>query len=311
MAVLVSGSIALDHLMAFPDRFANHILPDKLDTLNVAFNIESLVTHFGGVAGNISYLLGQLGEDGRILATVGSDFGAYAEWLDRNEISRDGIRVLDDVRTAQGFATTDLDGNQIWAFYEGAMARAHEARVEDVDGPIEMAIVSSNGKRAMVEHARILKQRQIPTWIDPSHGLPLLSREELIELIEGSAAYVVNDYEWAKTLEQTELSEDEIASRCEVVIITRGEAGSELRMASGNLSIPPATAERVVDPTGCGDAYRAGMMHARLQGLSWEVAGRIGSVMGALQVAVEGPQTLVTDTDALREHYSRAFGEGF
>jgi adenosine kinase len=162
MPILVSGSLALDHIMVFPDRFKDHILPDKLHILNVAFNIKSLDTHFGGVAGNIAYHLRQLGEDPLILASVGNDFGPYADWLDRNGIDRRGIRVIDDVRTAQGFVTTDLDDNQIWAFYEGAMARAHEARVDDLNETPDLAIVSSDGKQAMVDHARA------PSWTGTS-----------------------------------------------------------------------------------------------------------------------------------------------
>ena len=213
MAILVSGSVALDHIMVFPDRFKHHILPDKLHMLNVSFNITSLTTHFGGTAGNIAYNLSLLGEDPLILATVGDDFASYSEWFDRNNIRRTGIRVLEDVRTAQGFVTTDLDDSQIWAFYEGAMARAHEAKLEDVSEPIELAIVSSNGKQAMLEHARGLKERGIPTYVDPSHGLPLLEADELTELIDGAAGYIVNDYEWALTLERTGCSEREIIDR--------------------------------------------------------------------------------------------------
>ncbi len=311
MAILVSGSVALDHIMVFPDRFRNHILPEKLHLLNVSFNIDSLRTHFGGVAGNIAYALRRLGEDPYLLATAGSDFGPYAAWLDRHGIRRDGIRVLEDVRTAQGFVTTDLDDNQIWAFYEGAMARAHEARVEDVSGEIELAIVSSNGRRAMLEHARALKGRGIPTLVDPSHGLPILGREDLLELIEGAAAYVVNDYEWSVTLSQTGESEESLARRCEAIVITLGERGSQIRVGGRALAIPPVAAERVVDPTGCGDAYRAGLLLGRARGLPWEVAGRIGSVLGAAQVAVEGPQALPLDLEGVRERYRSAFGAGF
>jgi adenosine kinase len=311
MAILVSGSVALDHIMVFPDRFRNHILPEKLHLLNVSFNIQSLRTHFGGVAGNIAYALRRLGEEPLVLATAGSDFGPYAAWLDRHGIRRDGILVFEDVRTAQGFVTTDLDDNQIWAFYEGAMARAHEVRVEDAPEEIELAIVSSNSKRAMLEHARALKRRGIPTFVDPSHGLPILGREDLLELIEGAAAYVVNDYEWSVTLTQTGESEEALAGRCGAVVVTLGEKGSQIRVGGRRIEIPPVAAERLVDPTGCGDAYRAGLLYGRARGLPWEVAGRIGSVLGAAQVAVEGPQALSLDLAAVRERYRRAFGAGF
>ena len=308
MSILVSGSVALDHIMIFPDRFANHILPDQVHALNVSFNITSLDTHYGGVAANIAYHLRMLGADPLILAAVGSDFGPYASWLDRRGIRRDGIRVFDDIRTPQGFVTTDREDCQIWAFYEGAMARSHEARVEDVAETLELGIVSANGKQAMLEHARALKARGVPTYIDPSHGLPILSGAELLELIEGAAGYFVNDYEWSLTLEQTGASEDEIAGLCDTVIITRGAEGSELRSAGRSLEIPPAKTDRVVDPTGCGDAYRAGFLHAVANGKPLEVAGRLGSLIGGWQVEVDGAQALDYDLAEVRSRYAEVFG---
>ena len=311
MSILVSGSVALDHIMVFPDRFANHILPDQVHALNVSFNITSLDTHFGGVAANIAYHLRMLGADPLILAAVGSDFGPYAAWLDRHRIRRDGIVVFEDVRTAQGFVTTDREDCQIWAFYEGAMARAHEARVEDVSAPLELAIVSANGKRAMLEHARALKRRGVPTYIDPSHGLPILSGAELLELIEGAAGYFVNDYEWKLTLEQTGVPESEIAARCASVIITYGDEGSEIRAGRETLRIPPVKPARVADPTGCGDAYRAGFLFAIASALPIDVAGRVGSLLGSWQVEVEGAQALDYDLAAVRARYREVFGSDF
>jgi adenosine kinase len=311
MTILVSGSVALDHIMVFPDRFKDHILPDKLHILNVSFNIESLKTHFGGVAGNIAYHLRLLGEDPLILATAGSDFGPYAEWLDRHGIRRSAIRVLDDLRTAQGFVTTDLDDNQIWAFYEGAMARAHETRVDDIGEPLDLAIVSSDGKQAMIDHARALKRRGVPTFVDPSHGLPMLNRSELLELIEGAAAYIVNDYEWSLTLQQTGCTEGELAARCEAVVITKGEHGSTVLRGDDIVEIPPVRVAHVVDPTACGDAFRAGLAAGRVRGLPFEIAARMGSLLGAYQVEVEGTQSLSLEPDAFRARFEREFGTGF
>jgi len=311
MPILVSGAVALDHIMVFPDHFKHHILPDKLHTLNVSFNITSLKTHFGGTAGNIAFYLKMLGEDPLILATAGSDFGPYADWLARHDIRRDGIRILDDVRTAQGFVTTDLDHSQIWAFYEGAMGRAHEARVEDVGEKPSFAIVTANGKQAMIEHARKLKARGIPTYVDPSHGLPIIDRAELLELIDSAALYIVNDYEWSLTLEKTGCSDAEIFERCEAVVITSGKEGSVIHAAGERVVIPPVRPAKVVDPTGCGDAYRAGLMAGRARGLSFEVAGRMGSLLGSYQVEVEGTQNLVLDLEQFRARYAREFGIGF
>ena len=218
------------------------------------------------------------------------------------------IVVLDDVRSAQGFVTTDREDCQIWAFYEGAMARAHEARVEDVDEPVELAIVSANGKQAMLEQARALKERGVPTYIDPSHGLPILSKSELLELIEGAAGYFVNDYEWKLTLEQAGCSEAEIEARCDSVIITRGSEGSEIRSGDTTLRFEPVKARKVVDPTGCGDAYRAGFLHALGAGKPLEVAGRLGSLLGSWQVEEKGAQALSYDADVAAERYREAFG---
>jgi len=311
MSILVSGAIALDHIMVFPDHFKHHILPDKLHTLNVSFNITSLKTHFGGTAGNIAFYLKMLGEDPLILATAGSDFGPYSDWLERHDISRDGIRIFDDVRTAQGFVTTDLDHSQIWAFYEGAMARAHEARVDDVAEDPALAIVTANGKQAMIEHARKLKSRGVPTYVDPSHGLPIIDRAELLELIDAAAVYIVNDYEWSLTLEKTGCSAAELFARCEAVVITSGNQGSVIHTAGGEITIPPVATSKIVDPTGCGDAYRAGLMAGRARGLSFEVAGRMGSLLGSYQVEVEGTQNLALDLDEFRSRYVREFGIGF
>jgi adenosine kinase len=311
MTILVSGSLALDHIMVFPDRFKDHILPDKLHILNVAFNIESLETHFGGTAGNIAYHLRLLGEDPLILASVGHDFGPYGDWLERHGIRRDGIRLLPDVRTAQGFVTTDLDDNQIWAFYEGAMGRAHEARLADLPGEFALAIVSADGKRAMLEHARELKRRRVPTFVDPSHGLPLLSRGELVEMIDGAAAYVVNDYEWSLTLDKTGFDEGEVARRCAAIVITRGEEGSTILADGSRHEIPPVPAERIVDPTACGDAYRAGLLFGRARGHGWDVAGRMGSLLGSLQVGIRGAQNLELDAEGFHALYQRAFGRAF
>jgi len=308
MTILVSGSLALDHIMVFPDRFKDHILPDKLHILNVSFNIDSLRTHFGGVAGNIAYHLRLLGEDPLIVATAGSDFGPYAEWLDRHGIRRDGIRILDDLRTAQGFVTTDLDDNQIWAFYMGAMARAHEAPLPPREEALGIAIVSSDSREAMLARARELKGRGVPTWVDPSHALPILGAEELVELIEGAAGYVVNDYEWSLTLEKTGLSEVEIARRCAAVVVTRGEQGSTIHEGERKSEIPPVPAREIVDPTACGDAYRAGLLAGRARGFSFETAGRMGSLLGSYVVEVEGPQSLRLDPGAFEARFAHEFG---
>jgi len=308
MSILVTGSLAIDRIMVFEDRFDRHILADKIHTLNVAFNVPRLASRFGGTAGNIAYGLKCLGAEPWVLGTAGEDFAPYEAWLDELGIRRDAILRLDGVATAQAFIITDLGHNQIIAFHEGAMARAHEATLASVPGRFEIGIVSSNGKRAMVELARELKQRDVRTVIDPSHGLPLFDRAELVELIEDAFLYVVNDYEWALTLQHTELSEGALVERVGGVVVTRGEKGSTLLRREGALEIPPVRADTVVDPTGCGDAYRAGLLAGIERGLPLDVAGRMGSLMGALNVARDGAQNLDVDADRFRERFQREFG---
>lgn len=311
MALLCSGSVAIDHIMVFRGRFKDVILPDKIHVLNVAFHVPELRRSFGGTAANIAFNLRLLGEDPLVLATVGADFEAYARWLDAHDIRRDAIVELEGEVTAGAYITTDLDDNQIIGFHAGAMDRAHEVKVEVVAEPVELAIVSPNGKRAMVEHARALKSRGIPTLIDPGQGLPLFAREELIELLTGADTYIVNDYEWSVTLEATGLRDAEIEQRVGAVIVTLGERGSELRRAGQRVAIPAVPAARVVDPTGCGDAYRAGYLHGRRLGLSLETCARIGSLMGSLLVEREGTQSLTLAPGELAARFERAFGAAF
>ena len=308
MAVLCTGSVAIDHIMVFRGRFKDVILPDKIHMLNVAFHVPQLRKSWGGTAANIAFNLRLLGEDPIVLATVGNDFDAYAQWLDRHGIRRDGILELEDESTAGAYITTDLDDNQIIGFHSGAMDRAHEAPVAGVTDFVELAIVSPNGKQAMLQHARDLKSRAIPVVVDPGQGLPLFDRDELVELLEGADTYVVNDYEWSLTLETAGLGEDEIASRVGAVVVTRGEQGATLRTDGARFEVPAVKAREVVDPTGCGDAWRAGYLFGRLRGLSLEECARIGSLMGSLMVEREGTQTLSFRPDEFRARYEREFG---
>jgi adenosine kinase len=309
VAILVTGSLAIDRIMVFPDRFRNHILPDKLHVLSVSFHVPTLEQFFGGCAANIAYGLKLLGADPLIVAAAGRDFGAYAEWLDRCGIRRDGIRVFEDAFTAQCFITTDLDDNQITAFHPGAMERAVELDVGAVREPIELALVGPDDRGAMRRHAAALKARGVPTVIDPGQQLPNFPGGELLELVEGARVYVVNDYEWAVTLERTGLAEQALAGRVGAVVVTRGAKGSTVLAAGGGVEIPAAPAERVVDPTGCGDAYRAGLLHGLACGLPLETAARVGSLMGCLAVEQRGTQSVRIDRAGLRARYEQAFGE--
>ncbi len=311
MSILCTGSVAVDSIMVYQGRFEDVILPDKIHMLNVAFHVPKLRRSFGGTAANIAFNLRLLGEDPIILATVGNDFTNYAEWLDRHGIRRDWIRVLEDEVTAGAYIITDLADNQIIGFHPGAMDRAHEAKLADVGQAFEIGVVSPNGKRAMIENARALKQRGVTTVVDPGQGLPLLDREELTEMIDGASVYIVNDYEWSATLEKTRLAEAEISRRVDTVVVTRGEQGSILIRGEEREAVPAVPAEQVADPTGCGDAYRAGFLLGLRRELPLETCVQLGSLMGSLMVEKEGTQSLTLDLDAFRTRFEREFGTGF
>lgn len=331
MAVLVTGSVAVDHIMIFQDHFKNHFVGDKLEKLNVAFHVPSMSKQFGGTGANIAYNLRRLGIEPILLATVGPDLGAYAAWMDESGVSRDHLRVLDDEYTAACFITTDAGNNQIISFHPGAMDRAHEARIADVRAPFDAAIVSPNGRQAMLDYARDLKSRnldgapgqkarRVPFIFDPGQGLPILDKQALLDSLTGATIYIVNEYEWELTREKTGLDEDGIAERVGALIVTRGEDGSSVRrggldaglgLASARSEIRPVKAAQAVDPTGCGDSYRAGLLYALAHGLPLEQGARIGSLMGALKVATRGPQSIALDLAAIRERYRAEYGESF
>ena len=241
MSILVTGSLAIDRIMVFPDRFKNHILPDKLHILSVSFHVPEMREFFGGCAGNIAYGLKLLGADPLIMASAGRDFGAYADWLDRHGIRRDGIQIHDDAHTAQCFITTDLDDNQIVAFHPGAMERASELRVEERSDEISLAIVGPDDNAAMRKHAAALKQKGVPTVIDPGQQLINFDPDGLLTFLEGAHVFVANDYEWAVTLERTGIAEDELARRAGAIIVTRGAKGSTILQAGRRTEVPPGT----------------------------------------------------------------------
>jgi adenosine kinase len=314
----VTGSVAVDHIMVFEDHFKNHFVSDKLDNLNVAFHVPELSKRFGGTGANIAFNLCRLGIDPILLAAVGSDLGSYEKWMDESGIRRDHLLVLEDQYTAACFITTDLAQNQIISFHPGAMDRAHEARISDVSEDFSVGIVSPNGKQAMIEYARDLKARDVHCVMDPGQGLPILGADELLEALTGASVYIVNEYEWEMTREKTGLDEDAIAERVGALIVTRGEEGSTLRrgghdagleMTSDRTEVASVKAEVVVDPTGCGDSYRAGLLYAIVNELPLETGVRLGSLMGSLKVARQGPQSIELDFPAIRDLYQDEFGE--
>jgi adenosine kinase len=286
---LICGSMAYDTIMVFGDRFANHILPDKIHLLNVSFLVPQLRREYGGCAGNIAYNLKLLGDVGCPMATVGRDFGPYKEWMAQSGVPADYIRVIESEFTAQAFITTDLDHNQITAFHPGAMQRSVENHVSDARD-IAIGIVSPAGREGMVQHAAQFAAAGIPFIFDPGQQLPMFSAEELTRFVSQAAWVTVNEYEWQVVQQRTAWSERELAQRVRALIVTRGAAGSSIHTRDGELAIPAAAVRAVVDPTGCGDAYRAGLIHGLLHGLDWPTTGRIASLAGAIKVESRGTQ---------------------
>ncbi|MBE0440267.1 MAG: carbohydrate kinase family protein [Gammaproteobacteria bacterium] len=289
MSALICGSFAYDTIMVFPDQFKNHILPDKVHMLNVAFLVPELRREFGGCAGNIAYNLKLLGDDPIPMGTVGSDFTSYATWMDKQQINRRHVHVKSGNYTAQAFITTDMDDNQITAFHPGAMNLAHETHINEVKN-IKLAIVAPDGRDGMIQHAQQLHEAGIPFIFDPGQGLPMFDGNDLIKFAEQATYIALNDYEAQLFQDRTGLSPNEIAHYVEALIITRGAEGSHIYTEGKRIDIPCAKAEKLADPTGCGDAYRAGLIHGILHGKDWEETGRIASLLGAIKIEQHGTQ---------------------
>src|SRR5215831_8956987 len=258
MSTLICGSIAYDNIMVFPGRFRDHILPEQIHILNVSFLVPELRREFGGCAGNIAYNLKLLGEDPLVMGTVGDDSLLYFERFERLGIKLDCVRKMPGTHTAQAFITTDLDDNQITAFHPGAMNHSHENRITRALGA-KLAIVAPDGKEGMLQHARELAELGVPFMFDPGQGLPMFSGEELLAFVEKAAYVAVNDYEGKMLEERTGKSLGAIAQMVEALIVTRGAQGSIVYTAGQRIDIPCVPAKQVIDPTGCGDAYRAGL----------------------------------------------------
>ena len=304
---LICGSLAYDTIMVFPDRFAAHILPDKIHMLNVSFLVPELRREFGGCAGNIAYNLRLLGDAGYPMATAGHDFDPYAQWMAKIGVPQDYIRIIDSEHTAQAFITTDRDDNQITAFHPGAMQHAHVNRVSQARD-IAIGIIAPDGRQGMIEHAAEFAAAGIPFIFDPGQGLPMFEAADLVRFISQASWVAVNDYEWQLMQQKTGWSVREVLEKVRALIVTRGPEGSVIYTRGGELVIPCATPRAVVDPTGCGDAYRAGLIHGLMRGLDWEATGRMASLMGALKIEVRGTQNHRFTGDEFAERFRKSFG---
>jgi adenosine kinase len=307
MSALICGSFAYDTIMVFHDQFKNHILPDKVHILNVSFMVPDMRREFGGCAGNIAYNLNLLGEDAVPMGTVGIDFGPYADWLDECGISREHLKVIESTYTGQAFITTDQDDNQITAFHPGAMGFSHENTVSDARG-VTVGIVSPDGREGMLEHATQFAENGIPFVFDPGQGMPMFDGDDLLRFIEQASWVTVNDYEAELMQERTGLSAHEIAEHVDAFIVTLGAKGSHIYTRSHRIDIPPVEPDAVNDPTGCGDAYRAGILFGIMNDLDWENAGRVASLMGTIKIEHHGTQNHRFDRAEFDARFKRVFG---
>jgi len=310
MTALICGSYAYDHIMVFHDHFKNHILPDKIHILNVSFLVPDMRREFGGCAGNIAYNLNLLGGKALPMATVGSDFEPYAKWMDKCEVSRECIKVVDESYTGQAFITTDQDDNQITAFHPGAMSFSHYNKVSDASD-VSIGIVSPDGRDGMIEHARQFKEAGIPFIFDPGQGMPMFSGEELIAFLEQATWLTVNDYEMQMLLDKTGLTPAEVSNYVDALIVTLGGEGAEIVTKTDTYMIPAAKPQALNDPTGCGDAFRGGLLYGLMNDLDWQTTGRIASLLGSLKIEQYGTQnhsfTMQEFRDEFKKHFNMSF----
>ncbi|MCK0509346.1 carbohydrate kinase family protein [Aromatoleum anaerobium] len=308
MSILVCGSVAYDTIMVFHDRFKSHILPEQIHILNVSFLVPDMRREFGGCAGNIAYNLKLLGADPLIMATVGDDAGAYRERLRKLGLRDDHVTHVPGTFTAQAFITTDLDDNQITAFHPGAMNHSHLNRVQDAAG-VKLGIVSPDGRDGMLNHASQFAAAGIPFVLDPGQGMPLFSGGELLECLKLARYCTVNDYEAKLLSEKTGRTLAELAEEVEALVVTLGPEGSQIYAEGRCIAIPCVAPDQLVDPTGCGDAYRAGLLYGIANGYDWGRTGRLASVMGAIKIGCRGGQNHAPARNDIAERYAAAFGE--
>ena len=299
--------MAFDTIMVFKDKFKNHILPEQIHILNVAFLVPEMRREYGGCAGNIAYNLQMLGGHPLIMATVGDDFAPYASRLEKLGLPQTHIRHIPNSFTGQAFITTDLDDNQITAFHPGAMGNSHLNSVSMAQ-EVTLGIVSPDGREGMMQHALEFVEQDIPFVFDPGQGMPMFSGAELLRFIEQATYVTVNDYEAKMLQDKTGKTLEEISKRVKALIVTLGADGSLIYSEGKQIAIPTPKPKAIVDPTGCGDAYRAGLLHGIQKGWDWETTGRLASLMGSLKIANRGGQNHRYNRMELAELYKEHFG---
>ncbi len=305
MQTLICGSLAFDTIMVFQDQFKNHILPDQIHKLSVAFYVPEMRREFGGTAGNIAYNLQLLEGKPLMMATVGEDFVTYANWLKQNNLNTAHIKTIANSFTAQAFITTDLDDNQITAFHPGAMVESHQNFVKDAKN-VTLAIIAPDGRDGMFQHAKECFDAGIPFLFDPGQGLPMFNGDELLYFIEMATYLAVNDYESQVIQDKTGLNLEQLAAKVSALIVTLGGQGSHIYADGQRFEVPCVKASSIVDPTGCGDAYRAGLLYGIANGWDWPTCGRLASTMGAIKIASRGGQNHKATRAEIEAIYAQA-----
>ncbi len=305
---LICGSYAFDSIMVFHDQFKNHILPDKVHMLNVSFLVPTMRKEFGGCGGNIAYNLHLLGASSIPMATVGEDFAPYMNWMESHHMNTAHIKAIKDAYTGQAFITTDMDDNQITAFHPGAMSESHQNKVSDVS-VADIGIVSPDGRDGMIQHAQQFSDAHIPFIFDPGQGMPMFSGAELITFIKQANYVAVNDYESQMLQEKTGLDLTTVASMVNALIITKGGEGSEIHTGNEVINIAPAKTQSIQDPTGCGDAYRAGLLYGLMNDMDWKTTGQLAGLLGAIKIAHLGTQNHQFDLTEIEHLYQQNYGE--
>jgi adenosine kinase len=306
---LICGSVAYDTILVFKDRFKSQIMPEQLHILNVSFLVPEMRREYGGCAANIAYSLKLLGDHGIPMATAGHDFAPYRERLAGLGIPVEHITVLPDQFTAQAYIMTDLDDNQITAFHPGAMQESHRNRIADAGAGIALGIVAPDGRQAMIEHAAQFAAAGIPFIFDPGQGLPMFGADELKQFIGQATWVALNDYEWGMLRERTGFSAADVMERVKALIVTRAADGSVIYADGRGIEVPCARPRALIDPTGCGDAYRAGLIHGLLRGLDWETTGRVAALMGAIKIENRGPQNHRFTAAEFTQRFHENFGD--
>ncbi|MBS0299145.1 MAG: carbohydrate kinase family protein [Proteobacteria bacterium] len=307
MRTLICGSIAYDNIMVFPDHFKNHILPEKIHVLNVAFLVPEMRREFGGCAGNIAYNLKMLGGEPVMMATVGDDYAPYAARFKQLDLTQEHVQHVPETFTAQAFITTDLADNQITAFHPGAMNFSHLNSVKESRG-IRLGIIAPDGRDGMMQHAREFHEAGIPFVFDPGQGLPMYNGKELLDFIDKADYIAVNDYEGEMLQDRTGRNLESLANHAKALIVTLGAQGSIIHAGGKKYEIPCVKPQAIVDPTGCGDAYRAGLLYGIVNNFDWQAAGQLGSLMGSLKIAQRGGQNHQFSRDEIGQYYFESFG---